>query len=62
MMFDDLITKNNIDLPENDIRFIKALIAGDPTVAVRFRGCYAFYVCFINIFQGQQPPGETVFV
>lgn len=30
MMFDDLIVKNNIDLPENDVRFIKALIAGDP--------------------------------
>lgn len=30
MMFDDLVSKNNIDMPENDIRFIKALIAGDP--------------------------------
>ncbi|KAF9651040.1 HD-domain/PDEase-like protein [Thelephora ganbajun] len=31
MMFDDLVVKNNIDLPENDIQFIKALIAGDPS-------------------------------
>lgn len=29
-MFDDLVAKNNIDLPENDILFVKALIAGDP--------------------------------
>jgi len=32
MMFDDLVVKNRIDLPENDIRFIKALIAGDPNI------------------------------
>jgi len=31
VMFDDLVAKNNIDLPENDIKFIKALIAGDPS-------------------------------
>lgn len=31
MMFDDLVAKNCIDLPENDTRFIKALIAGDPS-------------------------------
>lgn len=30
MMFDDLVAKNKINLPENDIRFIKALISGDP--------------------------------
>ncbi|KAF9782073.1 hypothetical protein BJ322DRAFT_1074190 [Thelephora terrestris] len=29
MMFDDLVAKNHIDLPNNDIQFIKALIAGD---------------------------------
>lgn len=29
MMFDDLVEKNNIHLPQNDIRFIKSLIAGD---------------------------------
>lgn len=32
MMFDDLVAKNGIDLPENDIRFIKALIAGDSSI------------------------------
>jgi len=62
MMFDDLVAKNNIDLPENDILFIKALIAGDPS-----RCLYAFQgvtlpVLFIQHFQGQQPPRETIFV
>lgn len=43
MMFDDLVAKNNIDLPEKDIRFIKALIAGDPSnCSYAFRGYYPF--------------------
>jgi len=37
MMFDDLVTKNNIYLPKDDTRLIKALIAGDPD-----RCSYAF--------------------
>ena len=41
MMFDDLVAKNNIDLPKNDIRFIKALIAGDPdSCSYALQGCY----------------------
>ena len=43
MMFDDLVSKNHIDLPENDIRFIKALIAGDPNICLyAFQGCFSF--------------------
>jgi hypothetical protein len=29
MMFDDMITEYNLDIPEQDAEFIKALIAGD---------------------------------
>ena len=47
MMFDDLVVKNNIDLPKSDIRFIKALIAGDPNSCMyAFQGCY-ISVCFM---------------
>jgi hypothetical protein len=46
MMFDDLVAKNNIDLPEMDIQFIKALIAGDPSSCL-----YAFHgYCFFGAF------------
>ena len=31
MMFDDMVKKYNIDLPPEDVLFIKALIAGDRT-------------------------------
>ncbi|KIM78005.1 hypothetical protein PILCRDRAFT_608246 [Piloderma croceum F 1598] len=31
MMFDDLIKKNGIQIPDEDAEFIKALIAGEPT-------------------------------
>lgn len=31
MMFDDLVVKNDVDLTGNDIKFIKALISGDPS-------------------------------
>lgn len=52
MMFDNLVAKNNIDLPENDAQFIKALIAGDPSVcSYAFQGCYAFRV-FHTTFPG----------
>ena len=45
MMFDDLVTKNNINLPENDIRFIKALIAGNPSsCSYAFRRHFSFSV------------------
>ena len=41
MMFDDLVAKNNIDLPTNDIIFIKALIAGNPDSCLyALQGCY----------------------
>jgi len=30
MMFDDMITQYNLDIPRQDVEFIKALIAGDP--------------------------------
>lgn len=30
MMFDALIRENDLDIPEEDASFIKALIAGDP--------------------------------
>jgi hypothetical protein len=30
-MFDDLIKKNGIQIPDEDAEFIKALIAGEPT-------------------------------
>ncbi|PFH47823.1 hypothetical protein AMATHDRAFT_6386 [Amanita thiersii Skay4041] len=30
MMFDYLVTDNDIQIPDDDVRFIKALIAGDP--------------------------------
>ncbi|KZT23172.1 HD-domain/PDEase-like protein [Neolentinus lepideus HHB14362 ss-1] len=30
MMFDYLVRDNNIDIPEEDVAFVKALIAGDP--------------------------------
>jgi deoxynucleoside triphosphate triphosphohydrolase SAMHD1 len=30
-MFDDLIKKNGIQIPHEDAKFIKALIAGEPT-------------------------------
>lgn len=31
MMFDALVAQNGIDINERDVKFIKALIAGDPT-------------------------------
>jgi len=31
MMFDDLIKKNGIEIPDEDAEFIKALIAGEPS-------------------------------
>jgi len=30
MMFDDMMTQYNPDIPQPDVEFIKALIAGDP--------------------------------
>jgi hypothetical protein len=30
MMFDDLVKKNDVDMPQEDIDFVKALIAGEP--------------------------------
>ena len=42
MMFDDLVAKNNIYLPENDTRFIKALISGNPC------GCSYVYRFFVH--------------
>jgi hypothetical protein len=30
MMFDDMVKSNNIPIDDEDIRFVKALIAGDP--------------------------------
>jgi len=62
MMFDDLVTKNNIDLPKNDIRFIKALIAGDPDSCLYVLQGATISVRFVRYFQRQQPPGETVFI
>jgi hypothetical protein len=57
MMFDDLIAKNNIDLPENDIQFIKALIAGDPSSCLyAFRGYHHFYPSSHDISRDSDPP------
>jgi len=62
MMFDDLVAKNNIDLPESDILFIKSLIEGDPgSCLYAIQGGYPSSA-FIQHPQGQQPPRETVFV
>jgi deoxynucleoside triphosphate triphosphohydrolase SAMHD1 len=42
MMFDDLVSKNDIDISEQDIRFVKALIAGDAD-----RCSYVLYPIFM---------------
>lgn len=31
MMFDTLVRENDLELPEDDVAFVKALIAGDRT-------------------------------
>lgn len=62
MMFDDLVAKNNIDLPENDIEFIKALIAGDPSSCSCVPQDFILSVFFMSNFQQQPPPRETIFV
>ena len=41
MMFDDLVSKNDVDISEQDIRFVKALIAGEPS-----RCLYASYCAY----------------
>ena len=61
MMFDDLVAKNNIDLPRNDIRFIKALIAGDPNSCLYvLQGCYHFHP-FHGIFSETATPRRSRF-
>jgi hypothetical protein len=64
MMFDDLVAKNNIYLPENDIRFIKALITGNPGGCSCVYRFFAHSVFFTSrdIFQGEQPSRKTVFI
>jgi len=56
MMFDDLVAKNNIDLPENDIRFIKALIAGDPSSCSYALQDIVLSVLFTYIHRNSHPP------
>jgi hypothetical protein len=56
MMFDDLVAKSNIDLPGNDIRFIKALIAGNPSSCLYVPTIIAHSVSPYDISRENDPP------
>lgn len=56
MMFDDLVAKNNIDLPKNDIRFIKALIAGDSSGCLYVPSVIVHLVSPYDISRESDPP------
>jgi hypothetical protein len=43
MMLDALVKENNIEIPQADLDFIKALIAGD-----KDRCPYALFSCYLN--------------
>lgn len=55
-MFDDLVAKNNIDLPKNDIRFIKALIAGDSSGCLYVPSVIVHLVSPYDISRESDPP------
>jgi hypothetical protein len=56
MMFDDLVAKNHIDLPNNDTQFIKALIAGDLSSCSYVLEVVVHSVPSYDISRESQPP------
>lgn len=52
MMFDSLIEENGLEIDKQDATFIKALIAGDPSmckyVPVSYEITHTSYTCMLN--------------